>query len=140
MVIRVDPSRGEPLFRQIVDSVKRDVGTGRLVAGDRLPSVRELAKELVINPNTIVRAYQALEAEGVIVSRRGSGTYVAKPRRTLADTERRRRLGERLDALLADAAHLGFTEAEVRAAFEATVDRYREGLADPAEAGEEEEE
>ena len=67
--LRVDPASGEPLFAQIVAAVKQAVATGRLGAGDRLPSVRELARELVINPNTIAKAYQALDAEGITLYR-----------------------------------------------------------------------
>ena len=128
MIIRIDPSDSRPLFSQIVDSVMRAVGTGTLVPGDRLPSVRELAKELVINPNTIVHAYQVLEAEGVTVSRRGSGTFVAERRQRLRDEERKRRIEAALDALLSEATHLGLTEREVRDAFEDVVTRYRHGL------------
>ena len=128
MIIRIDPSDSRPLFSQIVTSVKRAVGTGTLQPGDRLPSVRELAKELVINPNTIVHAYQVLEAEGVTVSRRGSGTFVAERKQRLHDEERMRRIEAALDALLSEAAHLGFTEQEIREAFEEAVGRYRQGL------------
>jgi len=128
MVIRIDPTSRAPLFQQIVDSVKRDVGTGRLSPGDRLPSVRDLAKGLVINPNTIAKAYQALEAEGVTISRRGSGTFIAERRLRVDEGERHRRLAASLDALLAEASHLGLTEEEVREGFEKGIERYRRGL------------
>jgi GntR family transcriptional regulator len=128
MVIRIDPSDGRPLFAQIVESVKRSVGTGSLKAGDRLPSVRELAKELVINPNTIAHAYQVLEAEGVTVSRRGSGTFIAERRPRVRDEERRRRIGAALDELLTEATHLGASESELRESFEDALERYRGGL------------
>jgi GntR family transcriptional regulator len=135
MVIRIDPASRDPLFTQIVESVKRDVGTGRLKPGDRLPSVRDLAKDLVINPNTIAKAYQVLEAEGVTVSRRGAGTFIADRRPRLAAGERRRRLGAAMDALLSEAVHLGLTEEEIRAALEAAIEQYRRGLARQGEAG-----
>ena len=127
VIFRVDPSNDEPLFLQIVNTVKRAVATGRLETGDRLPSVRELAHELVINPNTIARAYQVLDAEGVTRSRRGSGTFVAERKVILKSDERRRRFRQALETALADAVHLGMTEAEVQRAFGAAVKRLQFG-------------
>lgn len=123
--IRVDPASPEPLFAQLVAAVKRGVATGRIAPGDRLPSVRELASELTINPNTIAKAYQALENEGVTVSRHGAGTFVADRRVVVRRGECRRRVREALDGLLADAVHLGLTEDDVRAEFEAAAKRVR---------------
>jgi len=114
----VDPARAEPLFQQLVDSVKRAVARGRLRPGDQLPSVRELARELVINPNTIAKAFRALEAEGVTYSRRGAGTFIAERRSVYAPEERERRLREGLEPLLADARNLGATAEEARRIFE----------------------
>ena len=125
MVFRVDPSNSEPLFQQLIASVKRDVATGRLKPGDRLPSVRELARELVINPNTIARAYRDLETEGVTISRRGAGTFIAERRVVVKSDERRRRLRTALEAVLSDAVHLGLSEADVRKTFDAAVKRFR---------------
>jgi GntR family transcriptional regulator len=125
MVIRVDPGLGEPLFQQLVAAVKRDVATGALRPGDRLPSVRDLARELVVNPNTIAKAYQALEAEGVTLSRRGAGTFVAERSVVLKSQERKRRFREAVEAALADAVHLGLTAEEVRGAFDAALRKFR---------------
>jgi GntR family transcriptional regulator len=123
--LRVDPAGQEPVFQQIVDHVKREIATGRMKPEDRLPSVRDLAKELVINPNTIARAYQTLEAEGVTYSRRGAGTFIAATKPVVKGDERRRRFREALDAALADAFHLGVSEDEARKAFEAAMKRFR---------------
>jgi GntR family transcriptional regulator len=125
LVLRVDPASAEPLFAQLVAAVKRAVATGRLRAGDKLPSVRELAAELTINPNTIAKAYQALESEGVTVSRHGSGTFVADRRVTVRRAEQKRRVREGLDALLADAVHLGLSEDDVRGEFDDAMKRVR---------------
>jgi len=124
-ILRVDPSSPEPLFAQLVAAVKRAVATGRLRAGDKLPSVRELAAELTINPNTIAKAYQALEAEGVTVSRHGSGTFVADRRITVRRPEQKRRLREGLDSVLSDAVHLGLSEDDVREEFDDAMKRVR---------------
>ena len=121
----IHPSGGEPLFQQIVHAVKRAVATGRLQAGDKLPSVRELAREQVINPNTVARAYQVLESEGVTHSRRGAGTFVAERRVVLKLEERRRRLRAALDEVLSDAVNLDLSEEEVRKAFDAALKRVR---------------
>lgn len=122
---RIDPSSPAPLFGQIVEAVRQAVATGRARPGDRLPSVRELAAELVINPNTIAKAYQTLEAEGIAVSRKGSGTFIADRKVLVNDAERLRRIDARLEALLAEAVHLGFTAAEVRQRFAEALRRYR---------------
>jgi len=124
-ILRVDPSSAEPLFAQLVAAVKRAVATGKLRPGDKLPSVRELAAELTINPNTIAKAYAALEGEGVTVSRHGSGTFVADRRVTLRRPEQKRRLREGLDALLSDAVHLGLSEDDVREEFDDAMKRVR---------------
>lgn len=127
VVWKVDPQSSEPLFQQIVNRVKQAVAVGRLKPGDRLPSVRELAKELVINPNTIARAFRELEGEGITLSRRGSGTFVAERKVVLKAEERRRRLREALEAALRDAVHLGLDEQEVRKVFDAALAKYRFG-------------
>ncbi len=123
MIYRIDPAGPEPIFAQIVAMVKRAAASGKLAPGDRLPTVRELAAELVVNPNTVARAYQMLEAEGVTTSRRGAGTVIAERSAPARADERQRKLRTALDAVLADAVHLGCREEEVRAAFEAAVDR-----------------
>lgn len=122
---RVDPASAEPLFAQIVASVKQAVATGRLAPGEKLPSVRDLARELVINPNTIAKAYDTLEAQGVTRSRHGAGTFVAETRAVVAADEQRRRLREGLASLLTDAVHLGLAEADVRREFESALERFR---------------
>ena len=127
MFLRLDPASPEPLFEQVVFGVKSSVAAGALAAGDRLPSVRELAKELVINPNTVARAYAELEAQGVIVRRQGSGCFVSGAASVLSERERDRRLGAHLERLVIEAFHLGFSPEDVRAALEAR-------LADPAGA------
>ena len=122
---RVDPTDTEPLFLQIVNAVRRGVAVGRLKPGERLPSVRELARELVINPNTIARAYQVLESEGVTLSRRGAGTFVAARKIVVKSDERRRRFRAALESALSDGVHLGLTEDEVRKVFSAALKRFR---------------
>jgi GntR family transcriptional regulator len=123
MLLRLDPRSGQPIFEQIAFGVKNAVARGELNPGDRLPSVRELAKELAINPNTVARAYDALEAGGVIVRRQGSGCFVAERTASLVEAERVRRLDELLERALTEAFHLGFEPAEVLARVEAHLEQ-----------------
>mgnify|MGYP002622639401 CR=1 FL=1 len=125
VVIRIDPAAPEPVFQQIVSAVKRAVAHGRLREGDRLPTVRELAKEVVANPNTVAKAYRTLEAEGVTTSRRGAGTFVAALQAVPRGDERRRRFVDALEAVLAEAVHLGLTATEVRRTVAAALKRLR---------------
>jgi len=106
------------LYQQIVEQVKRSVAAGTLRAGDQLPTVRELAAELVVNPNTVARAYQEMERENVVETRRGLGTFVCEPGTRLGREERRRRVAEQLDRALVEALHLDITPDEVKALLE----------------------
>ncbi len=122
---RVDPSHAGPIFQQIVQLVVRGVATGRLAVGEKLPSVRDLARELVINPNTIAKAYRELEADGVVESRRGSGTFVAPRRVVFKSDERRRRFRAALEVALLEAVSLGLTPREVDEAYKSLRKRLR---------------
>ena len=114
MLFRLDTASGVPLYLQIVEQVKRSVAAGTLQAGDQLPTVRELASELVLNPNTVARAYQDLEREGVVEIRRGLGTFICAPATRLAREERRRRVGDQLEKALVEALHLDISPEEVK--------------------------
>ncbi len=116
MLLRVDPLAPEPLFEQVVLQVKAAVARGELRPGDRLASVRELARELTINPNTVARAYRELESAGVIASRRGAGCFVKDVAPLMRDSERERRLAELIERAVTEAYHLGFGAEEVRRA------------------------
>src|SRR5262245_17304608 len=118
MLLRLDPHSPEPIFEQLAFQVKARIARGKLDEGDRLPSVRELAKDLAINPNTVARAYQALEGQGVIVRRQGAGCFVTGNSSSLRLEERRKKLDELARRLVIESHHLGFDEDEVRAALE----------------------
>ncbi len=113
MNFEIHTSSPEPIYRQIVGQIKLAVALGRLAPDDPLPSVRELAQRLVVNPNTVFRAYLELEREGVVYTKRGVGTFVAEWRDMLSLEEKRRILGEALDRVLTEAVHLGITEREL---------------------------
>ena len=90
MRVRLIASSGVPIYRQIVDQVGDQIACGRLQPGDRLPSVRELARALPANQNTIIKAYEVLERDGLITRRHGDGTFVAAGGSLLSPAERRR--------------------------------------------------
>ena len=98
-IVTGDP---RPITRQITDGIKRQIAGGELVPGDALPSVRGLAQQLSINPNTVAKAYAELAAEGWLLSRTGLGLFVAEQRRRLSDEERERRLAEAVGRFVSD--------------------------------------
>jgi len=104
-----------PVYRQIVDQVRKAVASGALRAGEQLPSVRALAEHLVINPNTVARAYGDLTRDGVIESQPGKGLFIAPRRQIFSDDERRRRLDQAIETFLNDVALLDFSQAEILA-------------------------
>src|SRR4051794_38481614 len=102
-----------PIYQQRVQQVREAIARGDLKPEERLPSVRQLSRDLVINPNTVARAYTELEREGLVINRPGRGVFVAEPKGELTEDARRRRLLESLDGFLTEAVHLGFSEEEV---------------------------
>ena len=114
MQIHLSTGDGLPIYKQIINQVKNLIASGRLAAGDELPSVRALAKQLLINPNTVARAYRDLETMGILVSRQGDGTYIADVQSPLARREKLRIIGDRIEALLAEARQLGFSLADIQ--------------------------
>ncbi len=115
MHIEISLQDGVPIYRQIANQVKYLIASGQLDAGEELPPIRTLAQQLLVTPNTVVKAYGELESEGVVFKRRGAGTYVADMRSPLARNEQRKILAQRADALLAEASQLNFTFDEVLA-------------------------
>jgi GntR family transcriptional regulator len=112
-----------PIYVQIVDQVQHAVEVGSLEAGDRLPTVRALAKELTVAPNTIVKAYNELQRSGIIESRPGVGTVVSEDVGDVARERRVEALNERLVVLVRDAVGLGVTEDELWERFDAEFER-----------------
>lgn len=106
MQIHISQRDGVPIYLQIVQQVKYLIASGRLESGAELPPIRVLAEKLLINPNTVARAYRELEMEGVVEKRRTAGTYVSDAASPLARRERLKIIGERIDALLAEARQM----------------------------------
>jgi GntR family transcriptional regulator len=104
--IHISTNNGVPIYLQVVNQVKYLVAAGRLAAGEELPPIRVLAEKLVVNPNTVARAYRELELAGIVEKRRTAGTYVSDQGSPLARRERMKILTERIDQLLAEAANM----------------------------------
>jgi GntR family transcriptional regulator len=116
MEFQCDPTSRVPIYRQLMDQIRQAIARGRLRPGSRLPSVRVLSRELVVNPNTVARTYTELEREGLLNTRQGLGVFVAEPQAELSAAARRERLSAALDRFLTEAVHLGFSAEEVMAA------------------------
>ena len=113
LVLQIVTGDPRPIVRQITDGVKRLIAAGELAAGDILPSVRGLAQQLSINPNTVAKAYHELTAEGWLHARAGLGLFVAEQRQRLSDAERERRLGEAVDRFVSDVIGLDYPQQTV---------------------------
>lgn len=106
---RLDPQSGVPAYRQIIDQVQGGLASGALAAGDQLPTVRQLAVDLAINPNTVLRAYRELEIRGVLDTQQGTGTFIADRKIIQDETERGRKLEQLVAEFVARAGAGGFT-------------------------------
>jgi GntR family transcriptional regulator len=111
--LQLDLRSGVPVYRQIMDQVLGAMASGRLASGDQLPTVRQLAVDLSINPNTVIRAYRELEIRGFLDTHQGSGTFIAAQRVEPDDEERRRKLDAIVGDAIARAGADGFTVKQV---------------------------
>jgi GntR family transcriptional regulator len=119
VTFRVNPTSTQPLYLQLTQQIRHAVETGVLQPGDALPGIRTLAEQLVVSPNTVVKAYSELEHEGVIEMRQGTGAFVAGRKATRAKSDRVRHAQERVRALVARLQEEGFSEEEIQRLFEA---------------------
>ena len=106
MQIRIDSASNRPVYRQIIDQIKRDIAMGRLIKDEKLPTVRQLAAQLTINPNTIAKAYRLLESEGIIVTKPGAGAFIANLDSSLSRAVRKRLLSDELERIAVEAFHM----------------------------------
>jgi GntR family transcriptional regulator len=114
MIIDIDPTNGLPIFLQIIEQVKYKIAAGALQEGDQLPSVRQLATHLRINPNTVSKAYNELERNGLIQTRRGMGCFVTDKGLHMSKEERLNIIARHLDRALIEAHHLQIDFPEVQ--------------------------
>lgn len=106
MQFRIANASNRPAYQQIIDQVKRDIALGRLVKDEKLPTVRQLAKQLTINPNTIAKAYRQLEREGIIITKPGAGAFVANLDSNLSRAVRKKLVSEDIERIVVEAFHM----------------------------------
>jgi GntR family transcriptional regulator len=131
MLFRTNPSSGVPIYLQLMEQVKHGIETGALRPGEQLPGIRPLAEELVINPNTVARAYRELEHEGVIELRHGAGAFAAAHARPKKETDKHRAGQAIVTAAVERLRGRGLTDDEIRRLFEAEL----AGLSKPVRTG-----
>src|SRR5208282_647050 len=122
----INTGSNTPIYQQITAQVRLGVTTGELAVGDQLPSVRALAEDLVVNPNTVARAYADLISEALLESRAGRGVFITHKRKIYSRAEGWRRLEPMLNALIGEAMILDFTREELREAFEETLAKWKQ--------------
>jgi len=122
----LDLHTGVPVYRQLIDQVRTGIASGALTAGDQLPTVRQLAVDLAINPNTVMRAYRELELGGLLETYQGTGTFISNKKPEKKTVDRERQLGQMVGEFAARAGAAGFTLEEL-------IDRLRELLPHPAQ-------
>ena len=121
-MFHVRPESGEPIYQQLIRQITHAITSGALKPGDRLPTIRQLAAEQVVNPNTVARAYRELEREGLVESGPRRGTFVTFDPPKLMAKERRSRIKPHLDSLVAEARVLGFSAEELRTLLDQALD------------------
>ena len=123
---RLDLHTGVPVYRQLIDQVRAGIASGSLTAGDQLPTVRQLAVDLAINPNTVMRAYRELELGGLLETHQGTGSFISEKKPEKRTVERERLLSQMAGEFAARAGAAGFTLEEL-------IDRLGELLPTPAQ-------
>ena len=124
MQFRIDNASDRPVYLQIIDQVKRDIALGRLAREERLPTVRQLARQLAINPNTIAKAFRQLEREGIIVTRAGAGAFVANLDSGLNRGVRRKLICDELERVVVEAFHMQIDKQTFVDWFNTTVEKF----------------
>jgi GntR family transcriptional regulator len=109
----LDPKSGVPFYKQIILQIEMAIADGRLISGDRLPTVRSLAVELQVNPNTVARAYSELEIRQILATQQGAGTFIGNRKVEISDVERERVLAELAREFVSKVASYGFSVAEI---------------------------
>ena len=125
--IQISPGSNEPIYTQIVVQISRSIANGELSAGDKLPAVRKLAAELVINPNTAARAYTILEQQGLVSTKTGSGTFVTDPKMRGRDPSQFNILTERMDNIITQGINIGLTSEDLDGAFKTRLIKFGRG-------------
>lgn len=124
MQFLIDNASGRPVYQQIIGQIKRDIALGRLTKDEKLPTVRQLAAQLAINPNTIAKAYRQLEQEGIIVTKPGTGAFVANLDSNLSRAVRKKLVSEELERIAVEAFHMQIDRQTLLEWFNNTVEKF----------------
>lgn len=122
--IQITTGSNDPVYAQLINQISRAIAQGRLKTGDKLPAVRKLASELVINPNTVAKAYMHLEKAKLVVTKTGSGTYVADSKTRSADAAEINILTERMDNIITRAINLGLKPDDLAEMFKSRMEKF----------------
>jgi GntR family transcriptional regulator len=125
MLMRIEPSSAVPVYRQIMDQIRYQVANGTLRPGDRLPSVRDLARQLPVNQNTVLKAYDLLARDGLLNRKQGDGTFVEEAPPALKKSERLRQVGSILAQAAAQAVHFEISPAELHELLDLEIERLK---------------
>ena len=125
MLLQINASLSLPIYAQIIEQIKLCLASGMITAGEQLPSIRELAMRLRINPNTVARAYRDLEKEGIVITARGKGVFVAERSDVFTERQKTRIVAQRLNQALVDAFHVGLGADKVRAILDKEIIKFR---------------
>lgn len=125
--IQISPGSKEPIYTQIIQQISRAIAMGQILPGDKLPAVRKLAGELVVNPNTVARAYTLLEQQGLLATKTGSGTFVLDPALQNTDAAHLNLLGQRMDTVITQGLNLGLSQQKLVNLFERRTSQFTQG-------------
>lgn len=125
MQFKIDNASDRAVYQQIVDQVKRDVALGKLATDEKIPTVRELAAQLAINPNTIAKAYRQLEQQGIITTRPGTGAFIANLDSNLSNSVKKKLLCTEMEHVVVDAYHMQIAKPAIKKWFDETVERFK---------------
>ena len=133
--IQIAPGSKQPVYKQIYDQISQMIAQGKLNTGDKLPAVRNLAAELVVNPNTVARAYSLLEQRGLVITKTGAGTFVSDPKLQDPDMQQLSILNDRLDNLISQAVNIGLTNKQIKELFENRLGQFQKNKDADSEGG-----
>lgn len=125
MQIKIDNTSDRAVYQQLIDQIKRQIATGQLRSDEKLPTVRQLAIELVINPNTIAKAYKQLEREGIITTRPGAGAFVVELNSNLSGAVKKKIVTEQLERAIVEAAHMGVDKQTLTEWFNKAIEKFK---------------
>ena len=125
MQIQINSSSDRPVYQQIIDHIKRDIALNRLKNGEKLPTVRQLAAQLAINPNTIAKAYRQLEQDGIIVTRPGAGAFITETNSSLSLSVRKKIICEDIERLIVEAVHMQIDKPTLDQWFAERIEKFK---------------